>query len=39
MRERDERGGGGVNPKWQSGSLRVGVDGELIHVCVCVYPV
>lgn len=24
---------GGLNPKWQSGSLRVGVDGEHIHVC------
>lgn len=28
-----ERGRGGVNPKWQSGSLCVGVDGEHIHVC------
>lgn len=26
----------GVNPKWQSGSLRVGVAGEHIHVCVCI---
>lgn len=22
-----------MNPKWQSGSLRVGVDGEHVHVC------
>lgn len=27
---------GGVNPKWQSGSVRVGVDGEYMRVSVCI---